>query len=114
MDQMLTIPGIHSTGDLSQKQYQAVYLTEDFGVAAITNSNVAAFAQAAKEQAKELAMRVDNAMQDDVNGDLALTWTEFSGSKPKKEPAHTLQRALLEVDAAGGQLGGRDAEHYEL
>jgi hypothetical protein len=67
-----------------------------------------------KEQAKELTMRVDNAMQDDVNGDLALTWTEFSGNKPKNEPAHTLQRALLEVDAAGGQLGGRDAEHYEL
>jgi hypothetical protein len=46
MDQFLAIPGAHATGDLSALQYQAVYLTEDFGVAGITNSNVAAFAQA--------------------------------------------------------------------
>lgn len=45
MDQFLAIPGIHAVADLSAKQYHAVYLTEDFGVGAITNSNAAAFAQ---------------------------------------------------------------------
>ena len=45
-DQQITIPGAHAVADLSAKQYHGVYLTEDFGVAAITNSNVAAFAQA--------------------------------------------------------------------
>lgn len=46
MDQYLAIPGIHAVADLSAKQYLAVYLTEDFGVNVVSNSNAAAFAQA--------------------------------------------------------------------
>lgn len=45
-DQQITLPGAHATADLSAKQYHAVYLTEDYGVAAITDSNAANFAQA--------------------------------------------------------------------
>lgn len=45
-DQQILLPGAHATADLSAEQYAGVYLTEDFGVAKITNSNVSAFAQA--------------------------------------------------------------------
>jgi|TARA_S200002703_G_scaffold147117_1_gene142684 hypothetical protein len=41
----IKIHGLHADADLSAKQYHAVYLTEDYSVGAITNSNVAAFAQ---------------------------------------------------------------------
>jgi hypothetical protein len=45
-DQNFKIPGLHAAADLSASQYKGVYLTDDFEVTAITNSNVAAFAQA--------------------------------------------------------------------
>lgn len=45
-DQQILLPGAHAVADLSAEQYAGVYLTEDRGVAKITNSNVAAFAQA--------------------------------------------------------------------
>jgi len=45
-DQQILLPGAHATADLSTGQYKGVYLTEDFGVSAITDSNAAAFAQA--------------------------------------------------------------------
>ena len=44
-EQSLHIPGLHATADLSAKQYHAVRMTEDRGVAAITDSNAASFAQ---------------------------------------------------------------------
>ena len=45
-DQQITLPGAHATADLSSWQYQAVYLTEDYGVGKIADSNAANFAQA--------------------------------------------------------------------
>lgn len=45
-DQQITLPGAHATEDLSGEQYHAVYLTDDFAVTSISDSNVASFAQA--------------------------------------------------------------------
>ena len=95
MDQMLTIPGIHSTGDLSQKQYQAVYLTEDFGVAAITNSNVAAFAQAGI-----------GILQDDPEADGEPASVAILGICRAKAGGNITQGAYLTLDDTGKVVAG--------
>jgi len=92
---MLTIPGIHSTGDLSQKQYQAVYLTEDFGVAAITNSNVAAFAQAGI-----------GILQDDPEADGEPASVAILGICRAKAGGNITQGAYLTLDDTGKVVAG--------
>lgn len=95
MDQMLTIPGIHATGDLSALQYQAVYLTEDFGVAGITNSNVAAFAQSGI-----------GILQDDPNADGAPASVAILGICRAKAGGAITQGAYLTLDNDGKVVAG--------
>ena len=95
MDQMLTIPGAHATGNLSSLQYQAVYLTEDFGVAGITDSNAANFAQAGI-----------GILQDDPEADGEPASVAILGICRAKAGGTITQGAYLTLDNGGKVVAG--------
>ena len=95
MDQMLTIPGAHATGNLSSLQYQAVYLTEDFGVAGITDSNAANFAQAGI-----------GILQDDPEADGEPASVAILGICRAKAGGTITQGAYLTLDNDGKVVAG--------
>jgi hypothetical protein len=95
MDQYLAIPGAHATGDLSALQYQAVYLTEDFGVSGITNSNAAAFAQSG------IGILQDDPAQDGEPASVAML-----GICKARAGGTIVQGAYLTLDNDGKVISG--------
>lgn len=94
MDQQLNIPGIHADEDLSADQYMAVYLSSDFGVTAVTNSNAAAFAQAGI-----------GILQDDPVADAPASVTILGICRAKAGGTIT-QGAYLTLDNTGKVVAG--------